>query len=67
MTDKEGGGGGGGEGRKCGAGVRWWWGGIQFIYYLPGQAELISEAAEKESRMYIEKYFKAIGDDVIFI
>lgn len=42
-------------------------GGIQFIYYLPGQAELISEAAEKESRMYIEKYFKAIGNDVIFI
>lgn len=51
-----------GEGQGVGVGR-----GIQFIYYLPGQEQLISEAAEEESRMYTEKYFKAIGDDVIFI
>lgn len=67
MTDKEGGGGvgwvrGGVGGRGVEAGR-----GIQFIYYLPGQEQLISEAAEEERRMYTEKYFKAIGDDVIFI
>ena len=39
MTDKEEGGGKGGFG---GVGV----GGIQFIYYLLGQEELISEAVE---------------------
>lgn len=40
MTDKEGGGGWG----VGGVGVLG--GGIQFIYYLLGQEELISEAAE---------------------
>lgn len=39
MTDKDG---GGGESGVGGIGV----GGIQFIYYLLGQEELISEAAE---------------------
>lgn len=43
------------------------YGKIQFIYYLLGQEELISGSAEEESRMRIEKYFKAIGDDIIFI
>lgn len=47
-----------------GVGVK---GGIQFIYYLLGQEELISEGEEQESRLHIGKYFKAIGDDVIFI
>lgn len=65
MTDKkEGGGRGWGRG---GGGLLGVGRGIQFIYYLPGQEQLISEAAEEESRMYTEKYFKAIGDDVIFI
>lgn len=41
--------------------------GVRFIYYLLGQEELISEAEELETRLYIEKYFNAIGDDVIFI
>lgn len=43
------------------------YGGIQFIYYLLGQGQLISETAEEESRMRIEKYFNAIGDEVILI
>lgn len=62
MTDK--------EGEGVGAGKCVWvcvYGGIQFIYYLLGQEELISETAEEERRMRIEKYFNAIGDEVIFI
>lgn len=61
MTDKEEGGGGGWSVCVC------VYGRIQFIYYLLGQEGLISGTAEEESRKRIEKYFKAIGDDVIFI
>lgn len=67
MTDKERGGGGGWRVCVCARSCVCVYGRIQFIYYLLGQEEPFSGTAEEGSRMRIEKYLKAIGDDVIFI